>query len=379
MAQFQTRIKPVPLLDLKPQYASIRTEVLARLSAVFESQHFILGEEVRRFEEEIADYCGVRFAVGCASGSDALILALRALNIGRGDLVLTTPYSFFATAGSIVHAGATPVFADVDPATFNLDPEQVAAVLDRHDNIRAIIVVHLFGGCADMDAISGLAGARGIPVIEDAAQAIGAEHLGKRAGGLGRAGCFSFFPSKNLGGFGDGGMLTTNDPAIADRFRSLRMHGSSEKYVHDEVGYNSRLDAVQAAVLRVKLPHLDEWTARRQENAALYRRFFQERGTPITVPEIAAYQSRHVYNQFVIRADRRDELREHLKSEGIGTEVYYPIPLHLQRCFAELGYHPGDMPGSEMLARQSVALPVHPDLSSADIEAVAASIDSFCR
>jgi dTDP-4-amino-4,6-dideoxygalactose transaminase len=367
----------VPLLDLKPQYASIRTEVLARLSAVFESQHFILGEEVRQFEQEIADYCGVRFAVGCASGSDALILALRALNIGRGDLVLTTPYSFFATAGSIVHAGATPVFADVDPATFNLDPKQVAAVLDRHAHIRAIIVVHLYGGCAEMDAISALAAARGIPIVEDAAQAIGAEYRGKRAGALGQVGCFSFFPSKNLGGFGDGGMITTNDPAVADRLRSLRMHGSSEKYVHEEVGYNSRLDAVQAAVLRVKLPHLDEWIARRQENAALYRRLFEERGTPILAPRAAEYQSRHVYNQFVIRAEGRDELREHLKAEGIGTEVYYPIPLHLQRCFADLGYEPGDMPNSEMLARQSLALPVHPDLSRDDVEAVVASIDSF--
>jgi dTDP-4-amino-4,6-dideoxygalactose transaminase len=373
------RTRPVPLLDLKPQYASIRTEVLAHLAAVFESQHFILGEEVRQLEQEIADYCRVRFAVGCASGSDALILALRSLGIGRGDLVLTTPYSFFATAGSIAHAGATPVFADVDPATFNLDPEQVAAALDRHDNIRAIIVVHLYGGCADMAAISALAEGRGIPVIEDAAQAIGAEYLGRRAGGLGHVGSFSFFPSKNLGGFGDGGMITTNDPAVADRLRSLRVHGSSQKYVHDHIGYNSRLDAIQAAVLRVKLPHLDEWTARRQENAALYRRLFEERRTPIIAPRTADYQSRHVYNQFVIRGDRRDELREHLKSEGIGTEVYYPIPLHLQPCFAELGYQPGDMPQSELLARQSVALPVHPDLSSEDMETVVTAIDMFYR
>ncbi len=368
---------PVPLLDLKPQYASIRTEVLARLGAVFESQHFILGEEVRLLEEEIAEYCAVRFAVGCGSGSDALILALRALGIGRGDRVLTTPYSFFATAGSIALCGATPLFADVDPATFNLDPDQVAAALDRHDNVRAIIAVHLYGGCADMGTIAAAAKKRGIPIIEDAAQAIGAEYLGRRAGGLGQIACFSFFPSKNLGGFGDGGMLTTNDPALADKLRALRMHGSSTKYVHDVVGYNSRLDAIQAAVLRVKLPHLDEWTNRRQQNAARYRRLFQERGTPIAVPREARYQSRHVYNQFVIRGDRRDELRDHLKSEGIGTEVYYPIPLHLQPCFAELGYRPGDLPQSEVLARESLALPVHPDLSHGDVESVVSAVHAF--
>jgi dTDP-4-amino-4,6-dideoxygalactose transaminase len=373
MSQSETGARPVPLLDLKPQYALIRAEILARVGALFESQQFILGEEVAAFERELAAYCSVPFAAGCASGSDALILALRALGIGRGDKVLTTPYSFFATAGSVAHTGATPVFADVDGSTFNLDPDQVAKIR----GVRAIIAVHLYGGCADMDRI--VEAARGIPVIEDAAQAIGAEYKGRRAGSMGPIGCFSFFPSKNLGAFGDGGAVTTGNPGLAARLRSLRVHGGTTKYVHDEIGYNSRLDAVQAAVLRVKLPHLDEWTARRQSNADLYRTIFKARGTPVIVPAAAPYQTRHIYNQFVIRCERRDALREHLKSEGIGTEVYYPIPLHLQPCFADLGYRPGDLPVSERLARESLALPVHPDLASDDIEAVAAAISRFYR
>jgi dTDP-4-amino-4,6-dideoxygalactose transaminase len=371
MSPSETGARPVPLLDLKPQYASIRAEILARVAALFESQHFILGEEVAAFERELAAYCSVPFAVGCASGSDALILALRALGIGRGDKVLTTPYSFFATAGSIAHTGATPVFADVDPATFNLDPARVA----EFRGVRAIIAVHLYGGCADMDRIRDAA--PGIPVIEDAAQAIGAEYKNRRAGSMGAIGCFSFFPSKNLGAFGDGGAVTVNDPALAVRLQSLRVHGSTTKYVHDEIGYNSRLDAIQAAVLRVKLPHLDQWTAGRQANAELYRTTFKARKTPVIAPVAAAYQTRHIYNQFVIRCERRDQLREYLKSEGIGTEVYYPIPLHLQPCFADLGYRPGDLPVAEQLARESLALPVHPDLTSDDIETVAAAVHRF--
>jgi dTDP-4-amino-4,6-dideoxygalactose transaminase len=371
MSQSETGARPVPLLDLKPQYALIRAEILARVGALFESQQFILGEEVAAFERELAAYCSVPFAVGCASGSDALILALRALGIGRGDKVLTTPYSFFATAASIAHTGATPVFADVDGFTFNLDPDQVAEIR----GVRAIIAVHLYGGCADMDRIG--EAAHGVPVIEDAAQAIGAEYKGRRAGSIGPIGCFSFFPSKNLGAFGDGGAVTTGNPGLAARLRSLRVHGGTTKYVHDEIGYNSRLDAVQAAVLRVKLPHLDEWTARRQSNADLYRTIFKARGTPVIAPAAVPYQTRHVYNQFVIRCERRDALREHLKSEGIGTEVYYPIPLHLQPCFADLGYRPGDLPVSERLARESLALPVHPDLASDDIERVTEAVDRF--
>jgi len=371
MSQSETGARPVPLLDLKPQYASIREEILARVGALFESQQFILGEEVAAFERELARYCSVPFAVGCASGSDALILALRALGIGRGDKVLTTPYSFFATAGSIAHTGATPVFADVDAATFNLDPDHVAGV----SGVRAIIAVHLYGGCADMDRIAAAAG--DVPVIEDAAQAIGAEYKGRRAGSMGPIGCFSFFPSKNLGAFGDGGAVTTGDLGLAARLRSLRVHGSTTKYVHDEVGYNSRLDAVQAAVLRVKLPHLDGWSARRQSNAELYRTIFAARGTPVVAQVPAPYQTRHIYNQFVIRCERRDGLREFLKSEAIGTEVYYPIPLHLQPCFADLGYRPGDLPVSERLARESLALPVHPDLTQDDIETVAAAVHRF--
>jgi dTDP-4-amino-4,6-dideoxygalactose transaminase len=379
MSQSETSTRPVPLLDLKPQYASIRAEILERAAALLESQQFILGAEVAAFEQELADYCSTRFAVGCASGSDALILALRALGIGPGDRVLTTPYSFFATAGSIAHAGATPVFADVDAATFNLEPHHAAVVLDRNPGVRAIIAVHLYGGCADMDPVMELASARNIPVIEDAAQAIGSEYKGRRAGGIGSLGCFSFFPSKNLGAFGDGGAVTTNDPVLAKRLRSLRVHGSTEKYVHDEIGYNSRLDALQAAVLRVKLPHLDGWTTRRQSNADLYRSILQVRRTPVIAPLAAPYQTRHIYNQFVIRCDRRDDLRERLRSEGIGTEVYYPIPLHLQPCFAYLGYRPGDLPVSERLARESLALPVHPDLSREDIETVASAVHGFYR
>ncbi len=371
MSQSETRTRSVPLLDLKPQYASIRDEILARVAAVFESQQFILGEEVAAFERELAAYCRVPYAVGCASGSDALILALRSLGIGPGDKVLTTPYSFFATAGSIAHTGATPVFADVDPATFNLDPDQVASIR----GVRAVIAVHLYGGCADMDGIVDAAG--GVPVIEDAAQAIGAEYKDRRAGGIGPVGCLSFFPSKNLGAFGDGGAVTTADPALAARLRSLRMHGSTAKYVHDEIGYNSRLDAFQAAVLRVKLPHLDRWTERRQSNAELYRTIFASRGTPVIVPRPAPYQTRHIYNQFVIRCERRDALREYMKSEGIGTEVYYPIPLHLQPCFASLGYRPGDLPVSERLARESLALPIHPDLAPDDVEIVAEAVHRF--
>lgn len=369
--------KQIPLLDLKAQHARIREEVLAQIVQVADSQRFILGEEVRQFESEIAAYCGAGFAVGCASGSDALFLALLALEIRPGDEVLTTPYTFFATAGAISRLGAVPVFADVDEGTFNLDPNRVAEVLASHPKIRAIIPVHLFGGCADMDPLCALAAERGIPVIEDAAQAIGSEYKGRRAGSIGQVGCFSFFPSKNLGGYGDGGMLTTNDASLAERLTALRIHGRTGKYFHRWVGINSRLDALQAAVLRVKLRHLDAWSAGRQRNAERYRARLAESGAPVIPAAPAACQTRHVYNQFVIRCPERDALQAHLKKQGVGSEVYYPLPLHLQPCYEELGYSKGDFPVSERLAAESLALPVHSELAAEDIDYICESIRSF--
>ena len=367
----------IPLLDLRAQFAGIREEVNRELARVIESQRFILGEEVELFEREIAAYCGVEHAIGCASGSDALLLALVAQGIGAGDEVLTAPFSFFATAGEIVHAGARPVFADIDRATFNLAPECAAAALREHPKIRAILPVHLFGGCADMDGILALGEAYGIPVIEDAAQAIGAEYRGRRAGSMGQSACFSFFPSKNLGAFGDGGMIVTSDAALADRLRAWRVHGSREKYHHEFVGYNSRLDALQAAVLRVKLRHLDRWTEGRRRNAECYQTLFAAAATPVIAPVPAGYQTRHIWNQFAIRAPRRDELRRHLTDNGVGTEIYYPEPLHLQPCFSYLGYQVGDFPAAEQVAREALALPIYAELAGADLERVVRLINCF--
>ena len=367
--------KSIPLLDLRAQHGAIRDEILAEVVRVIDSQQFILGEEVRQLEHEIAAYSGAKFAVGCASGTDALLLALLALEIRPGDEVLTTPFSFFATAGAIHTAGAVPVFADIDRATFNLDPRPTAEVLARHPKIRAILPVHLFGGCADMDPICALARDRGIPVIEDAAQAIGAEYKGRRAGSIGAVACFSFFPSKNLGAYGDGGMLTTSDPALYERLLSLRVHGTrGREYFHERVGINSRLDALQAAVLRVKLRYLDSWTGARQENAALYR---ARLAPPVSPPVPAPYQTRHIHNQFSVRCPRRDALREHLKEHGISTAIYYPVPLHLQPCFASLGYRAGEFPASEAAAGELLALPVYPELPQSDIERVSSTIKAF--
>jgi len=370
-------IRNVPLLDLKAQHQGIRDEVLRAITGVVDSQRFILGAEVEKLEEEIAAYSGTRFAVGCASGSDALILALRAFDIQAGDEVLTVPYTFFATAGAIAHVGARPVFVDVDAATFNINVEQVAEILEKRPGIRAIVPVHLFGQCADMDPLLAIAGSRGIPVIEDAAQAIGAQYRGRIAGSMGEVGCFSFFPSKNLGGYGDGGMVTTNDAALREKLSALRVHGSKEKYYHEWSGINSRLDALQAAVLRVKLRHLDDWTAARQRNAGLYRRLLSEKQVPVTPSASAAFTTRHIYNQFAILAARRDELREFLQLNGIGSEVYYPLPLHLQKCFAGLGYRAGDFPVSEQVARESLALPIYPELQPEEIEYVVDTIHIF--
>jgi len=357
--------KQIPLLDLQTQHSQIREEVLAAVTRVIDSQKFVLGAEVEAFEREIADYCETAFAVGCASGTDALILALMAAGVGPGDQVITTPYSFFATAGAIAHLGAIPVFADVDPATFNLDPERAAAAAAQSPRARAIIAVHLFGGCVDMEPLGAIARQRGLVLIEDAAQAIGAEYRGRRAGSIGHIGCFSFYPTKNLSAFGDGGLLTTQDAQIAQRLRALRVHGSTEKYVHQWVGVNSRLDALQAAVLQVKLRHLDGWTERRQRNAHLYQGLLAR--APLDLPCPAPYQTRHVFNQFVIRTRQRDAVRDHLASHGVGTEVYYPIPLHLQPCFSGLGYRRNQFPVSETLARETLALPIYPELSEDDI------------
>jgi dTDP-4-amino-4,6-dideoxygalactose transaminase len=375
MTSHATGVRQIPLLDLKAQHAPMRDEILDAITRVVDSQRFILGGEVDALEREIAAYCGTRHAIGCASGSDALILALRAFDIGPGDEVLTTPYTFFATAGAIHHVGAVPVFADIEPDTLNIDVEQAARILAARPRIRALMPVHLYGASADMDPLLALAKEHSIPLIEDAAQAIGAEYKGRRAGSMGAAGCFSFFPSKNLGGYGDGGMLTTNDDETAARLKSLRMHGSRVKYFHETVGYNSRLDALQAAVLRVKLKYLDNWTEGRRQNANLYRAALA--GSPVALPRPAAYQTRHIYNQFVIRGENRDALQRHLAECGIGTEVYYPLPLHLQQCFAHLGGKAGDFPVSEQAAKETLALPVYPELMPDDIDYVAGNIQSF--
>jgi dTDP-4-amino-4,6-dideoxygalactose transaminase len=369
--------KSIPLLDLRAQHQTIRDEVLAEVIRVIDSQKFIMGEDVQKLEQDIAAYSNAQFGIGCASGSDALFLALLGLEIQHGDEVLTTPYTFFATAGAIHRAGAKPVFVDVEADTFNMDMSRVADVLAAHPKIRAIIPIHLFGGCADMDPLCAMARERGIPVIEDAAQSIGSEYKGRRAGTLGEVCCFSFFPSKNLGGYGDGGMLTTNDPALRERLAALRVHGSKRKYYHEWVGVNSRLDALQAAVLRVKFRHLDAWTSGRQKNAALYRKLLGELTVPVSPPLEAPYQTRHIYNQFCIVAPKRDQLQGYLKEKGIGTEVYYPLPLHLQVCFRDLGYKAGDFPVSERLANESLALPIHSELSADDVEQVCHAVKAF--
>jgi dTDP-4-amino-4,6-dideoxygalactose transaminase len=363
----------VPLLDLVAQYNTIRDEIREAVDEVFESQRFILGPRVTELEERVAGYCGVSHAVGTASGSDAILLALAALDIGAGDEVITTPYSFFSTVSGITRLGARPIFADIDPRTYNVDPERVAQAIGPRT--KAVLVVHLYGQTAEMDPILEAAGARGIPVIEDACQAIGAGYRGRPAGSMGLAGCFSFFPSKNLGGAGDGGMITTDDGALAERLRVLREHGGRRRYYHDEVGINSRLDALQAAVLLVKLRHLDEWTEGRRRNAARYDELLSELGEIVT-PTALPY-NRHIYNQYVIRSPRRDGLKEHLHGAGIGCEIYYPVPLHLQACFAFLGSKEGDCPEAERAAAESLALPVYPELTAPMQEEVAGEIGRF--
>ena len=367
------------MLDLRAQFAQIREEVLPEIARVCESQELVLGEAVRHFESAVATYCGASYAIGCGSGSDALTLALMAYDIGPGDEVLTVPFTFFATAGSIARLGATPLFVDVEMETFNIDVEKAIRALDRHPRIRAIIPVHLYGGCADMEPLHRSARERGIPVIEDAAQSIGAEYHGRRAGTLAEIGCFSFYPTKNLGAFGEAGLLTTGDAELAAKLTALRVHGSRRRYYHDWVGINSRLDALQAAVLNVKLPYLDQWTTARQVHAEQYQRRFAEYDLPVKVPKPALYQTRHIYNQFVVICERRDELRAWLAENQIGSEIYYPLSLHLQTCFSYLGYQEGDFPVSESLTRGVLALPVYPELQPQDIDYVVERIAAFYR
>ena len=374
--EFMPNSNPVPLLDLKEQYRSIKDELDAAVSRVIESQYFINGPEVEGFETELADYCGVDHAIGVSSGSDALLVSLMALEISPGDEVITTPFTFFATVGSIRRLGAVPVFVDIDPVTYNLDPSRIAEKITN--KTKAILPVHLYGQCADMDPILEIAETHGLAVIEDAAQAIGAEYRGRRAGSMGTTGCFSFFPSKNLGAFGDGGAVVTNDAELAHRIRVLRNHGSEPKYVHGILGGNFRLDALQAVVLRVKLKSLDAWTAARQANAAFYDAAFGAlRLSSKTLSTPAVTQQRHIFNQYVLEVDHRDDLLRHLQENGIGCEIYYPLSLHEQACFRDLGYSKGDFSVSERTADRVIAIPIYPELTDTQQDRVVNACATF--
>lgn len=361
----QETTQPVPLIDLVEQYGTIRDEIQEAVQRVFESQAFVLGDEVTQFEQQVAEYCDSKYAIGCASGSDALLLALMALDLKEGDEVITTPYSFFATASAITRAGGTPVFIDIDPDSYNLDVKQIESAITRRT--RAIMPVHLFGQCADMEPIWRLATQYGLAIVEDAAQAIGSSYRGRKAGVLGTAGCFSFFPTKNLGGAGDGGLVTTDDKDIAARLKRLRVHGDVGGYTHVDIGINSRLDALQAAVLAVKLKHLDSWSEGRRENANRYHELFEEYGLAERVgrPEESAGKH-HVYNQFTIRVEdgNRDEILKRLRERQVGCSIYYPKPLHLQECFSYLNYKAGDFPQAERAAAETIALPIFAELGA---------------
>jgi dTDP-4-amino-4,6-dideoxygalactose transaminase len=369
---------PVPLLDLEAQYRPLRDEILAAMTRVCDGQRFIMGPEVEALERELASYLDVRHAIAVSSGTDAILAALMVLGIGPGDEVVTTTYSFFATAGCVARVGATPVLVDIDPVTFNLDPAAVRAALTPRT--RAIIPVHLYGLCAEMDPIMEAAREHGIPVIEDAAQAIGATYKTRQAGSIGTIGCFSFFPSKNLGAFGDGGLVTTNDPALAHELRLVRNHGAEPKYFHKRVGANFRLDALQAAVLRVKLPHLARWTAMRQANAARYDALLASAGLSdrVAVPFVPV-DRRHIFNQYIVRVPDRDRVRAFLADRGIGTEIYYPVPFHLQECFAGLGHHRGDFPHAEAAAASTLALPIYGELTADQQAAVVGALADALR
>jgi dTDP-4-amino-4,6-dideoxygalactose transaminase len=365
----------VALLDLRAQHAAIRQDVVAAMMQVVDDQAFILGSPVERLEKAVAELSGARFAIGCANGTDALLLSLRALDVKHGDEIVTTPFTFFATAGAIHNVGARPVFADIDPDTFNISPQAAAAAVTA--KTKAVIPVDLFGQLAPIDAIA--AAIPGMPIVEDAAQAIGAtRRIGTkdvRAGEAATVGTFSFFPSKNLGGYGDGGMMVTQDESLATRLRRLRVHGGLKTYYHDEVGYNSRLDALQAAVLLAKLPHLEAWSAARRRNAAYYDAAFN--GMPEVKTPVIDAANVSIYNQYTLRVDKRDALQEHLKSKGIGNSIYYPLPLHLQPCFAYLGYREGAFPESEKAAKEVISLPVYPELSKSQLDEVIGTVKEF--
>ena len=383
---------PIPLLDLKEQYRGLRDEILPLLEAICDSQQFILGRHVTELEQSVAAYCGARFGIGVSSGTDALTLALMALSIEAGDEVITSPFTFFATAGTIARAGVRPVFCDIERDTFNLSPQRVREFIERDcerrdgglvnrrtgGRVRALMPVHLYGQCADMTAFSAIAAEHGLATIEDAAQAIGAEHAGRRAGGLGTIGCLSFFPTKNLGAFGDAGMCTTQDAALAERMQMLRVHGARVRNHHELLGANFRIDELQAAVLVVKFKRLEQWTAARQRNAAHYDAQFRAAGLHERIG-LPAHRpgDRHVYNQYVIRAPRRDALRAFLAERGIGSEVYYPVPLHRQPCFAELGIAEGALPQAESAAREVLALPIYPELRPQQLDRVVSAIADF--
>jgi dTDP-4-amino-4,6-dideoxygalactose transaminase len=377
------------MLDLSRQYANIRDEIMAAVERACDSQQYILGGEVAALEKEFAALSGTLDSVACNSGTDALWLAMAAAGIKNGDSVITTPFSFFASASSIVRAGARPVFADIDPETLNLDPAKVEQSLKASSQRNAVMPVHLFGQCADMDALGRIAAEFELHVIEDAAQAAGATWKGKPAGALGQAAAFSFYPTKNLSAFGDAGALTTSDPALAERARSLRNHGAKQRYYHDEIGACSRMDSIQAAVLRVKMPHLPRWNQARRERAQTYDRLLAAAGltaglkktgansaAPVTPLKIRP-EAHHIFHQYVIRAQQRDQLREFLKERGVGSEIYYPVPLHLQKCFAYLGYSPGDLPEAERAATEVLALPMFAELEEDEQRYVVESIAEF--
>ena len=375
----------VPLLDLRAQYAPLKSEILAVIEEVCDSQALVLGPRTESFEQAVAHYCGAKHAIGCSSGTDAQLMLLMALGIGPGDAVITTPYTFFATASCISRLGARPVFADIDPVTYNLCPKSVEAVLARTKNVKAIIPVHLYGCCADMSALLAIGKRNGIPVLEDAAQALGSQHPLGGAGAMGEAGWFSFYPTKNLGAFGDAGMVVCEDEALAAKLRAIRNHGMEVRYYHKYIGGNFRIDAIQSAVLHVKLPHLDGWSAGRRARAAIYLRLFAAHGLErwLTPPSEPWRQSHvvnhHIYNQFIVRTPRRDDLRAYLGASGVSTEIYYPRPLHLQECFVDLGYKEGDFPESEKAARDTMALPIFPELTDAQQTFVVEKIAAFFR
>ena len=378
-------LTPIPILDLKAQYSTIKDEIQAAINRVIDSQQFILGAEVEALEIELAKYCQCKFAFGVSSGTDALLLSLMAIGVKPGDEVITTPYSFFATSGSIVRLGAIPVYVDIDPVTLNIDPEGIEQMVSAHT--KAILPVHLAGQLANMDPIMEVAKRYGLVVIEDACQAIGADYKGKRAGSLGNLGCFSFFPSKNLGGYGDSGLVTCNDAEIADKVSLLRNHGQRPKYHNHLVGGNFRMDTIQAAVLRVKLKHLENWTEARRNHAATYQRLFAESKISMPMAEfglkrgivlpIEAGYGRHIYHLYMLRLQHRDELSSFLKNHGIGNEIYYPIPLHLQECFSDMGYKTGDFPQTERAAKETLALPIYPELTDEMLIRIADTITEF--